>query len=108
MSFFIRDAMAQAGPGAGAEAFNWIFLIGMILIFYLFLIRPQMKRQKEHQQMVASISKGDEAVTQGGLLGRVVEVGDNFIELEIADKVQVKVQKHMIAAIMPKGTVKST
>ena len=107
MSFFIQDAMAQAGPGAGAQAFNWIFLVGMILIFYLFLIRPQMKRQKEHQKMVSAISKGDEAVSQGGLLGKVAEVGENFIVLEVTDNVRVKIQKHMIAQIMPKGTTKS-
>jgi preprotein translocase subunit YajC len=106
MNFFIEDAFAQAGAGGGEAAFNIIFIVGMVVLFYLFLFRPQMKRQKEHQQMVASLAKGDEAVTQGGLLGRIVEVGDNFVLLEIAEKTQVKVQKHMIAAVMPKGTSK--
>ena len=106
MNFFIEDAFAQTGA-AGNGAFSWIFLIGMIVIFYLFLIRPQMKRQKEHQQMVSALAKGDEAVTQGGLLGRIVEIGENFVLLEIAEKTQVKVQKHMLAAVLPKGTSKT-
>lgn len=81
-------------------------LIILFVVFYLFLIRPQMKRQKEHTKMVQNLAKGDEAVTNGGLLGRITEVGDNFIKLEIAKGTEVKVQKHAIAQIMPKGTVK--
>lgn len=108
MQFFISDAMAQAGGSPmGGGAFNYIFLIGMVVIFYLFLIRPQTKRQKEHQQMIAGLSKNDEAVTQGGLLGKVVEVGESFILLEIADNTRVKVQKHMVSQVVPKGTIKT-
>ncbi|MCP5143770.1 MAG: preprotein translocase subunit YajC [Gammaproteobacteria bacterium] len=109
MNFFISDAMAQgAAPGGGAEAFNWIFLIGMVVVFYFFLIRPQMKRQKQHQEMVGGLSKGDEVVTQGGILGKIVDVGENFITVEIAEKTQIKVQKQMVGQVMPKGTLKSS
>ena len=108
MNFFIADAMAQTAATPGGQAFNWIFLAGMVLVFYFLLIRPQMKRQKEHQNLIASLAKGDEAVTQGGVLGKVTEVGENFVSLEVADGVRVKVQKHMVAAIMPKGTIKSS
>ncbi|MCC6202906.1 MAG: preprotein translocase subunit YajC [Gammaproteobacteria bacterium] len=108
MNFFISDAMAQAaGAPPGAGAFNWIFLIGMVVVFYFFLIRPQMKRQKEHQQMLGALSKNDEAITQGGLLGKVVEVGDSFILLEVAENTRVRVQKQMVSQIVPKGTMKN-
>ncbi len=105
----ISNAHAQAagGPPPGGEAFSWIFLLGMLVIFWLFLIYPQMKRQKEHRKMVEALSKGDEAVTNGGLLGKIVEVGENFILLEVDKDTNVKVQKHMIAAVMPKGTIKA-
>jgi preprotein translocase subunit YajC len=71
------------------------------------LIRPQSKRAKEHRAMLAALAAGDEVVTSGGILGRVVEVGDNFVTIEVADGVQLKVQKGQVAALMPKGTVKS-
>jgi len=77
-------------------------------VFYFFLIRPQMKQAKEHKQMVESLNKGDEVVTNGGMLGKINKVGDNFIILEIAKGVEVKVQKQAISATMPKGTIKTT
>ena len=95
-------------PGAAILAHFWPIILGIILfvVFYLFLIRPQMKRQKEHTKMVEALAKGDEAVTSGGLLGRVTEVGDNFVKFEVAKGTEVKVQKHAIAQVMPKGTIK--
>ncbi|RMD70747.1 MAG: preprotein translocase subunit YajC [Gammaproteobacteria bacterium] len=107
MSFFISDAWAQAGQQPGAGFMSFVPLIIIFVVFYLLLIRPQMKKAKEHRKMVESLAKGDEVVTNGGLLGRITEVGENFVEIEIADGVRVKVQKHAIASLMPKGTMKS-
>ena len=105
--FFIQNAWAQ---GTGTPGGNSSFLIMMIIffaIFFLLVIRPQMKQQKEHKKMVESLSKGDEVVTNGGLLGRVSEVGENFIVVEVAKDTQVKIQKNAVSAVMPKGTLKS-
>lgn len=107
MSFFINDAMAQAagtGPQGGLIAF--LPMIALFVIFYFLLIRPQQKRQKEHKAMLEAISKGDEVVTMGGLLGKVVDLNENFMTLEIAKGTQVKVQRNLVQAMMPKGTIK--
>jgi len=107
MSFFINDAMAQAagtGPQGGLIAF--LPMIALFVIFYFLLIRPQQKRQKDHKAMLEAISKGDEVVTMGGLLGKVVDLNENFMTLEIAKGTQVKVQRNLVQAMMPKGTIK--
>jgi len=79
----------------------------MVGVLYLVLIRPQQKRAKEQRLMVDALKSGDEVVTSGGILGRITDVSDQFVTLEIADGVQVRVQKHMVGAVMPKGTVKN-
>ncbi|WP_420824450.1 preprotein translocase subunit YajC [Sulfurivermis fontis] len=79
----------------------------MFVVFYFLLIRPQQKRAKEHRTMVENLAKGDEVVTGGGLVGKVTDLGDNFIEVEVADNVRVKVQRQMLASVLPKGTIKS-
>jgi preprotein translocase subunit YajC len=110
MSFFISDAIAQAADGAAQQPSLIEALLPFIIlfvVFYFLLIRPQSKRAKEHKKMDAGLAKGDEVVTQGGLLGKVTEVGENFVEVEIAANMSVKVQRSAIAALMPKGTVKS-
>jgi len=96
LDFFIASAHAQDAS-----------LIVIFIIFYFLLIRPQMKRAKEHKQLVAQLSTGSEVVTNGGLLGRITKVDESFVTVEFADKVQIKVQKHAIASVMPKGTIKS-
>ncbi len=107
MDYLIQDAFAQSAAGAQDPGLaGFLPLVILFVVFYLFLIRPQMKRQKEHAKLVQDLAKGDEAVTSGGLLGRVTEVGDNFVKLEVAKDTEVKIQKHAIAQIMPKGTVK--
>ena len=107
MDHFISNAWAEiAGSPSQPGIAGFLPLAILFLVFYLFLIRPQMKRQKEHTKMVRELAKGDEAVTTGGLLGRVTEVGANFVKLEIAKDTEVKVQKHAIAQVMPKGTLK--
>lgn len=109
MSFFISDAMAEGGAAAGGSdpIMGLIPFILLFVIFYFFLIRPQSKRVKEHKNMLGSLSKGDEVVTNGGILGKVVELGDEFVTVEIASNTQVKLQKQYIANLMPKGTIKS-
>ena len=83
-------------------------MVVFIAIFYFLLIRPQQKKAKEHQAMVPRLAAGDEVVTGGGILGKVVEVGDTFVTLEIADGVRIKVQKFQVTSLMPKGTLKSS
>ena len=82
-------------------------LVLIFAVFYFFLIRPQMKQAREHKQMVEALAKGDEIVTSGGLLGRITRIGDNFLTVEIAPETEVKIQKHAVSAILPKGTLKT-
>jgi preprotein translocase subunit YajC len=107
VGFFISDAMAQGGIGEGSPFPSLIMLVVLFGLFYMLLIRPQQKRQKEHKQMTEKITKGDEIVTQGGILGRVNKVGDSFINLEVADGTEIKIQRGAVATLMPKGTIKS-
>ncbi len=108
MSFLISDAHAQAAGGAAADPISpLIMMVVFFAIFYFIAIRPQMKRAKEHRAMLDALSKGDEVVTSGGILGRVTDMSDAFITIEIADKLEIKVQKHAITAVLPKGTIKS-
>ncbi|PWG64045.1 preprotein translocase subunit YajC [Sediminicurvatus halobius] len=105
MDFFISEAMAQDGAG-GAGLTGLIFPIALIVIFYFLLIRPQQKRAKEHKKLVENLAKGDEVLTSGGVVGRVTEVGDTFAGLEIANGIEVRLQKNAVAQILPKGTLK--
>jgi preprotein translocase subunit YajC len=108
MSFFISDALAAA-PAAEAQPdplMQFLPLILIFVVFYFLLIRPQTKRAKEHKKMVEGLSKGDEVVTNGGLLGRITEVGENFVQVKIAENVEVKIQRQAVANLMPKGTSK--
>ena len=110
MSFFISDAMANAAPAA-EEAPAWAGLLPMVIlfvIFYFLLIRPQQKKTKEHRQMVDTLSMGDEAVTAGGILGKIRKVDDNFVDFEVAEGIILVIQKHQIGQLMPKGTLKSS
>lgn len=107
MNFLINDAWAAADPGAGGSILGLLPLIVIFVVFYFLLIRPQTKRAKEQREMVAALAKGDEVVTNGGLLGRIAELGDQFIDLELGEGHVVKIQRHAIAALVPKGTMKS-
>ncbi|MGB0134679.1 preprotein translocase subunit YajC [Dokdonella sp.] len=108
MDFLISSAYAQAAPAAGAPnpLMSFLPLIIIFGIFYFMLIRPQMKRAKEAKAMVAALAKGDEVLTNGGLVGRIEDIADSFITLEIADNVSVKVQRNAVTAVLPKGTIK--
>jgi len=106
LDFLINSAWAAEAPQQ-AGIISFLPLLILFAVFWFFLIRPQMKQAKEHKTMVDALAKGDEVVTTGGLLGKIKDVGDNFIVLEIAKEIQVKVQKHAISATMPKGTIKT-
>ncbi len=109
MSFFISEAMAEApAAAAGAQQAGWeglIFPIGLVIILYFFMIRPQIKRQKEHKALIGAIKKGDEVQTMGGMMGKITDLGDNFCKLEIAEGIEIKVRKSSIEAVMPKGSL---
>ena len=105
--FFIQDAWAQGTAAQTDPLMSFLPLILIIVIFYFLLIRPQTKRQKEHRQMIEALGNGDEVVTGGGLLGRIKEVGEQYVTVEFADNVTMKVQKNTISAVLPKGTMKS-
>ncbi|HTD31350.1 MAG TPA: preprotein translocase subunit YajC [Steroidobacteraceae bacterium] len=107
MNGLISDAWAQAAPAAPSQFTPLLMVAVFFVIFYFLLFRPQQKRAKEHQNLITKLAVGDEVVTTGGLLGKVTEVGDTFVTLEIADAVRVKVQKTQITQLMPKGTLKS-
>jgi len=109
MSFFIADAWAQAASQGQMDTLvSFLPLIFIFGVFYFLLIRPQSKKAKEHKKMVETLAKGDEVVTNGGLLGRITGVGDNFVELELGESMKVKVQRQAIANLMPKGTIKES
>jgi preprotein translocase subunit YajC len=103
----ISDAWAQTTGAPGGQFQFALIMAAFIALFYFMLIRPQSKRAKEHQALISKVAVGDEIVTTGGLLGKIAEVGDTFLTLEVADGVRVKVQKVQIAQLMPKGTLKS-
>ncbi len=106
MDFFISNAYAQDAATQGG-LMSFLPLIVIFAVFYFMLIRPQMKRSKEHRLLVSQLAKGDEVITNGGLLGRITEVSDSFVTLELTDNVQVKLQRQAVANVMPKGTIKS-
>jgi preprotein translocase subunit YajC len=107
MDFFITPALAQAAAGSTANTLTTLLpLVLIFVVFYFLLIRPQTKRAKEHREMVAKLAVGDEIVTTGGILGRIGEVHDQFISLEIDSGVAITVQRFQVAQLMPKGTFK--
>jgi preprotein translocase subunit YajC len=111
----VAAASAAGGGGSGggqqASGAGGLFQIGFIILifvaFYFLLLRPQSKRQKEHRKMVEGLSKGDEVVTSGGMLGRVTDVGEQFLKVEVSDGVELKVQRSSVSTLMPKGTIKN-
>ena len=110
MSFLISDAWAEAAPAADqASPWGSFVLMGFVLvIFYVLMVLPQQKRAKELRKMLEALAKNDEVVTSGGLLGKVTDVDESFITLEIAAGVRVKLKKSAVASVVPKGTYKSS
>lgn len=110
MNLFLSEAWAQApaqGAPAGGGLFPLILLVLMFVLFYFLLIRPQAKRAKEHRTMVAALAKGDEVVAAGGVLGRIVKLDENYVTLEVDEGVKIRIQRHAVQAVLPKGTLKS-
>lgn len=109
LDFLIPAAHAQtAGAAPAGGGFGMLLMpIILIAVMYFLMIRPQMKRQKEHRAMLDKLSKGDEVITNGGIAGTVADIGENFITVEIADNVRIRVQKGAIGNVLPKGTLKS-
>ena len=104
----ISSAFAQAPAGGGdAGMMNILFIVLMFVIIYFLMIRPQMKRAKEHRTMLDALQKGDEVITAGGVLGRVSKLGEAYVTLEIAPNTEVSVQKAAVQTVLPKGTLKS-
>ena len=112
MNFMISDAWAEA-PAAAAGAsqgspFMTLIMLGVLFAaFYFILIRPQAKRAKEHKAMITALAKGDEIVTGGGVLGKVTNLSDGYVTVDIADGVEIKVQRQAVQTVLPKGTIKS-
>ena len=108
MSFLIPAAYPQeAAAGPPGTGFEWAFLVGFLVIFYLMIWRPLSKRAKEHKNLIAGLQKGDEVVTSGGIAGEVTKVADDFVVIEVSDNVELKFQKVAIAAMVLKGTLKA-
>ena len=105
----VSEAWAQSAGGAGGGGFESMLLIGaMFAVFYFLMIRPQMKRAKEHKTMVDALQKGDEVVTAGGILGRISKVGEGYLSIEIAPNTEIQVQRGAVQTVLPKGTIKTT
>ncbi|MDN5939206.1 MAG: preprotein translocase subunit YajC [Salinisphaera sp.] len=108
MDFLISPAYAQGVSTPGGSMIPTLIMVGLFFVFmYFMIIRPQMKRQKEHRQLLAGLEKGNEVITQGGVAGKVRNVGENFVLVEIASGVEVKVQKQSVSSVVPKGTLES-
>jgi len=104
---FISNAYAQAaGDGASSSLMSLLPLVLMFVVLYFIMIRPQMKRQKEHKSMVEALAKGDEVVTSGGMLGRVSKMGETYLHIEVANGVELQVQRSSVVQVLPKGTLK--
>jgi preprotein translocase subunit YajC len=107
----ISNAFAQtpqpAAPQASAGLDSMLFVVPLILLFWFLMIRPQMKRAKEHKAMVEALSRGDEVIVGGGIAGKIDEIGENFVKVEIAANTVIAVQKQAIVTVLPKGTLKS-
>ncbi len=108
LDLLIAPAYAQAAAQPqGFGGMGLLMPIALIAVMYFFMIRPQMKRQKEHRAMLDKLAKGDEVLTNGGIAGVVTDMGENFITVEVADNVRIRIQKGAIANVLPKGTLKS-
>ncbi len=102
---FISNAYAQAaGGGTESSLFSLLPLVLMFVVLYFIMIRPQMKRQKETKSMLEALSKGDEVVTSGGVIGRITKLGDSMLQLEVANGVELQVQRGAVVQVLPKGT----
>jgi preprotein translocase subunit YajC len=109
---FISSAFAQTAPAAAAggdmqsSLMSMLPLVLMFVVLYFVMIRPQMKKQKEHKAMIDAVAKGDEVVTAGGVLGKISKVGDSYLGLEVANGVEIQIQRSAVVQVLPKGSIK--
>jgi preprotein translocase, YajC subunit len=107
VDFLISNAHAEGAAAPAGGGIEMLLMMGVFFaIMYFMIIRPQQKRAKEHKMMIESLSKGDEIVTGGGVIGKIASIGDSFVDLTVADNVTIKVQKQAVASVLPKGTMK--
>jgi preprotein translocase subunit YajC len=110
MNFLISEAWADAPAAAAQQGPGLGFMVWIAVMFafmYFLMIRPQSKRAKEHRALIAALAKGDEVVVSGGMLGRVTDLSEGYVTIEIAEGVNIKLQRHAVQAVLPKGTIKS-
>lgn len=110
MSFFIGDALAAVGNTVAPQAdgtFSLIMMVAIFVLFYFMLIRPQSKKAKEHRDLISRLKKGDEIITSGGLLAKVIALDDQYIKVSLAEGVEVNIQKGAVITVLPKGTLKA-
>lgn len=113
MSFFISDALAEATTTAAGTApqsdspFSMIMIVAIFVLFYIMLIRPQSKRAKQHKDLVSNLKKGDEIITAGGILGKVVSIDDQYIKLSVSQGGEIVLQRNSVTTVLPKGTIES-
>lgn len=113
MSFFISDALAETAntaQAAGAQSdspFSMIMIVAIFVLFYIMLIRPQSKRAKQHKDLISNLKKGDEIITAGGMLGKVVNLDEQYIRLSVAQGAEIVLQKSSVTTVLPKGTIES-
>ncbi|MEO7107338.1 MAG: preprotein translocase subunit YajC [Rhodoferax sp.] len=109
---FISSAFAQTAPAAAAGSdmssslMSMLPLVLMFVVLYFVMIRPQMKKQKEHRSMIEAVAKGDEVVTAGGVLGKISKVGENYLGLEVSNGVEIQIQRSAVVQVLPKGSIK--
>jgi preprotein translocase, yajC subunit len=107
--FFIQDAYAQqAAPQAGAGTMNIIMLVLLFGVMWFFMFRPQQKKMKEHQLLITNLKKGDEVMTNGGIMGRIIDLDNFAIDLEIAKNTIIRIQRGVVVQVLPKGSLKAT
>ncbi len=110
MSFFISDAIAATGTTSAAQTdgtFSLIMIAAIFVLFYFMLIRPQNKKAKEHRELITNLKKGDEIITSGGILAKVVSLDEQYIKVSPADGIEINLQKGAVSTVLPKGTLKS-
>ncbi len=105
-SAFAQTASAAAGGDMQSSLMGMLPLVLMFVVLYFIMIRPQMKKQKEHKAMIEAVAKGDEIVTAGGVLGKVSKIGDTFLGLEVANGVEIQIQRSAVVQVLPKGSIK--
>ncbi len=104
---FINEAWAQAAQPPAGDLWSMLPIVLMFIVLYFLMIRPQMKRAKEHKAMIDALQKGDEIVAAGGVVGSVTKISDNYVTMRIAENVEIRIQRPAVQVVLPKGTLKT-